>query len=103
MSQNMGDSWCLGTSVTFRCPWAWSGRSAVADVGDSWAGSGVLGGELALQVGDGDLVAVGDDQDLREPVFDVDLVEDFVDGDDSDGADFPDAGIGRQVSVGGGS
>jgi hypothetical protein len=48
----------------------------------------VLGEDLALEVGDGDLVAglvaVADDQDLLEGVVYVDLVEHLVDVDGAD-------------------
>jgi hypothetical protein len=57
----------------------------------------VLGEELALQVGDGEFVAVGDDEDLLERVIDVDLVVHLVHVDGAGGADLPDAGIGRQA------
>ena len=46
---------------------------------------GVLGEDVAVQVGDGELVAVGDDEDLFEDVFDVDLVDDLVDVDGASG------------------
>jgi hypothetical protein len=70
MSQDFGD----GLGVVG----AWSGWSAVADVGGAGCGSGVLDEELALAVGDGDrvagLVAVGDDEDVLEAVLGADQV-----------------------------
>jgi hypothetical protein len=50
----------------------------VADVGHSGCGSGVLGEDLAIQVGDDDLVTVVDGEDLLERVVDSDLVEHLV-------------------------
>ena len=70
LHQDIGDGWCVRTSVTFRGSWGGFRGSAVADVADAGCGSGVLGEDLALQVGDGDLVAglgaVADDEDLLE-------------------------------------
>jgi hypothetical protein len=45
---------------------AWAAGAAVADVGHSGRGSGVLDEDLAFEVGDGDLVAGDDDEDLLE-------------------------------------
>ena len=97
LHQDIGDGSCLRTSVTIRGLRAWSSGPAVADVGHAGRGSGVLGEDLAVQIGDGEFVAVGDDEDLLEPVFDIDLVEDLVDVDGADAADLPHPGVGGQV------
>ena len=47
----------------------WSAGSAVADVTHSWCGAGVLDEDLAIEVGDGEVVAVVDDQDVLERVL----------------------------------
>lgn len=61
----------------------------VADVADAGRGSGVLGEDLVVEVGDGDLVAglaaVADDEDLPEGVVDTDLVDHAVDADGAGG------------------
>lgn len=54
---------------------AWS---AVADVGHAGGGSRVLTEDLAEWVGDGDLVAIDDDEDLLEGTPSVDHVVGLV-------------------------
>ncbi|WP_309648880.1 hypothetical protein [Nocardioides sp.] len=70
MSQDFGDGSGFGVAL--------AGSSAFADVRHAGAGSGELGEDLAVQVGDGDLVAVGDDQDLYEAVRRAEHVLDLV-------------------------
>ena len=54
----------------------WAAGSSVADVGDAGCGSGVLGENLALRVGDDDLVTVADNEDLLKGTLRVDHVGD---------------------------
>ena len=101
LHQDFGDSGCVRTSVTVWGSWGGGAGSAVADVGHSWCGWGVLGEDLAVEVGGDDLVAglvgVGDDEDLLERVLDADLVEDLVHVDDAGAADLSEACVGGQV------
>ena len=52
--------------MTIQGSWRGPRGAAVADVGHSGRGSGVLDEDLAFEVGDGDLVAGDDDEDLLE-------------------------------------
>ena len=97
LHQDIGDSWCVRTSVTLEGLGAWAAGSAVADVGDAGGGSGVLDEDLAVEVGDGDLVAVGDDEDLLEAVLSADHVGDPGQAEGAGGGQLPDAGAGGQV------
>lgn len=55
---------------------------------------GELGKDLAVEVGHGESVTVGDDQGLAEGMVDVQLVEDLVDVDDACRVDLSDPGVG---------
>src|SRR5262245_40960516 len=80
---------------------AWAAGVAVADVGDAGRGSGVLDEDLAVEVGDGDLVAglvaVGDDEDLLEASSPVDHVLDLVQVEGAVGGQRLDDGVVGQV------
>jgi hypothetical protein len=102
MCQDIGD----GSGVL-----AWAAGAAVADVSHSGRGSGVFDEDLALQVGDGDLVAglvaVGDDvltqlnaalgEDVLEAVLGADQVLDLVQVEDAVGGQRLDDGVVGQV------
>ena len=101
LDQDIGDGWCVRTSVTL--PGSWGGFLVVGRCRRSGCrgGSGVLGEVLAEQVGDGDLVAgliaVGDDEYLFEGMVDVDLVGHLVQPDGAGGADRSDACVGGMI------
>ena len=59
-------------------------------------GPGVLDEDLAVQVGDGDLVAGGDDQDPLEPASSVDLVVDLVQHESPGAGQLLDLGVAGQ-------
>jgi hypothetical protein len=74
-----------------------AGRSAVADVGHCGSGAGVLDEDLAVQVGDGEVVAVDDDQDVLESVSASHQVGDGVQPEGARGAESLQQGVRRQV------
>jgi hypothetical protein len=55
-----------------------AGGFAVADVLDSGCWAGVLDEDFSVEVGDGEVVAVGDDQDVLEAEVSADSVVDAV-------------------------
>lgn len=69
----------------------------LSDVADAGSGPGVFGEDLALQVGDDDVVVVAVDEDLVEGLVHVELVEHLVQSDGAAGAHRPDVGVGGQV------
>lgn len=71
--------------------------SAVTDVGHAGGGSGVLDEDLAFKVGDGDLDAIDDDQDLLESVPSIDLVMDCAQRQGAGAGQLSDGGAGGQV------
>ena len=83
--------------MTIQGSWAWAAGSAVADVGHAGRGSGVLDEDLAFEVGDGDLVAVGDDEDLLEAASPVDHVLDLVQHEDAGAGQLLDDGAVGQI------
>lgn len=74
-----------------------SAGSPVADVGHSGGRAGVLDEDLAFEVGDGDLVALDDDQDVLEAVASVDLVGDPGQHECPGAGQLSHGGTGRQV------
>lgn len=98
-AQDVGDGWCVRTSVTLPGLVGGFRGVVVADMADAGRGSGVLGEDLVVEVGDGDLVAglaaVADDEDLPEGVVDTDLVDHAVDADGAGGVHRSHACAGR--------